>query len=244
MAIRAIDDSILQGIAEGIQAKDGGGKMHATEMRGRIDALQVANPDESLIKFFTNTIEYIKINNACVIPKNFDSGSNQKSYYHLVFFSAKNAYNYVEESTFRAAVSLIYANVGLVEKLLYRSFTATYNLRTLILCRTSVVDLTSVNNISDSHINRKTGYVWVYDSLVSDYQSATNWNVYASQIKGFSEAPIFDNSVTYSIGDVCQYNGRFYGYCKRDLTSSTGDPPTGTNEDNDYWEYVADIEVI
>lgn len=38
MAIRTIDDSILQGIAEGIQAKDGGGKMYVTEMRGRIDA--------------------------------------------------------------------------------------------------------------------------------------------------------------------------------------------------------------
>ena len=39
MAIRTIDDSILQGIAEAIQAKDGGGKMYDTEMRGRIEAI-------------------------------------------------------------------------------------------------------------------------------------------------------------------------------------------------------------
>lgn len=39
MAIRTIDDSILQGIAEAIQAKDGGGKMYDTEMRGRIQAI-------------------------------------------------------------------------------------------------------------------------------------------------------------------------------------------------------------
>ena len=39
MAIKAIDDAILQGIAEAIQEKDGGGKMHDTEMRGRIENL-------------------------------------------------------------------------------------------------------------------------------------------------------------------------------------------------------------
>lgn len=39
MAIRTIDDSILQGIAEAIQTKDGGGKMYDTEMRGRIEAI-------------------------------------------------------------------------------------------------------------------------------------------------------------------------------------------------------------
>ena len=41
MAIRVIDDSILQGIAEAIQAKDDGGKMYDTEMRGRIEAIPV-----------------------------------------------------------------------------------------------------------------------------------------------------------------------------------------------------------
>ena len=39
MAIRVIDDTILQGIAEAIQEKDGGGKMYDTEMRGRIEAI-------------------------------------------------------------------------------------------------------------------------------------------------------------------------------------------------------------
>lgn len=37
MAIRVIDDTILQGIAEAIQEKDGGGKMYDTEMRERIE---------------------------------------------------------------------------------------------------------------------------------------------------------------------------------------------------------------
>ena len=44
MAIRTIDDSILQGIAEAIQAKDSGGKMYDTEMRGRIEAIPTGEP--------------------------------------------------------------------------------------------------------------------------------------------------------------------------------------------------------
>ena len=49
MAIRTIDDSILQGIAEAIQAKDGGGQMTVDEMPTRIDNIPsdepaVANP--------------------------------------------------------------------------------------------------------------------------------------------------------------------------------------------------------
>lgn len=48
MAIRTIDDSILQGTAEAIQAKDGGGKMYDTEMRGRIQALNVTDKWELL----------------------------------------------------------------------------------------------------------------------------------------------------------------------------------------------------
>lgn len=48
MAIRTIDDSLLQGIAEAIQAKDGGGKMYDTEMRGRIQALNVTDKWELL----------------------------------------------------------------------------------------------------------------------------------------------------------------------------------------------------
>lgn len=39
MAIKIIDDTILQNIAVSIQSKDGGGKMEATEMAERIDAI-------------------------------------------------------------------------------------------------------------------------------------------------------------------------------------------------------------
>ena len=54
MAIRTIDDSILQGIAEAIQAKDGGGKMYDTEMRGRIQAIPSGSTTvKKAVNFYT-----------------------------------------------------------------------------------------------------------------------------------------------------------------------------------------------
>ena len=53
MAIKMIDDSILQDIAESIQAKDGLGKMTPVQMPGRIDNISgggdVPNPDDPLL---------------------------------------------------------------------------------------------------------------------------------------------------------------------------------------------------
>lgn len=53
MAIKMIDDSILQDIAESIQAKDGLGKMTPGQMPGRIDNINgggdVPNPDDPLL---------------------------------------------------------------------------------------------------------------------------------------------------------------------------------------------------
>ena len=53
MATRVIDDTILQGIAEAIQEKDGGGKMYDTEMRGRIEALPSPTPTQKKVNFYT-----------------------------------------------------------------------------------------------------------------------------------------------------------------------------------------------
>ena len=38
-------------------------------------------------------------------------------------------------------------------------------------------------------IENGTGYIYVPDSLVDSYKTATNWSTYASQIKPISELP-------------------------------------------------------
>lgn len=234
----------LQGIAEEIQAKDGGGKMLDTEMRGRIAALQVGDPYEKLNEFLNGTIKYLKVNNCTLLPAGFFS--NYSLYGKLVFCSLNSYSNTILAETFRAAFALKFINSGNTRRISNNTFRNCTALTTLIIVNSSqnLTELGTTDPFYNTPILSGTGYVWVYDSLKSGYQSATNWSVYASQIKGFSEAPVYDSATTYSIGDVCKYNGKFYGYCKEDLTSSTGNLPTGTTEDNQYWEYVADIEVI
>ena len=63
MAIRTIDDSILQGIAEAIQAKDGGGQMTVDEMPGRIQAIQVGDPYQVMNDYIEGTLTRLRFNN-------------------------------------------------------------------------------------------------------------------------------------------------------------------------------------
>lgn len=207
------------------------------------------DPNETLNALLGNRIQYFKSNEICLIPPGYYT--NDTAYYsNLVFFSTRRAGEssptmYLQGGTFRNAKHVKYINVGKIVQLQPSyTFSNNYSLKSLIFLYEYVTTLVNINTFQNSTIASGTGYVWVFDSLKSGYQSETNWATYASQIKGFSEAPVYSDSITYEIGDVCQYNGRFYGYCKSDLTSSTGNPPTGTTSDNEYWEYCADIEVL
>lgn len=95
--------------------------------------------------------------------------------------------------------------------------------------------------------NGKTIYVPDFNNegmdLVQQYKSATNWSSaqIAPYIHGFSEAPAYEDGYSYSCGDVCQYNDKFYAYWHYDNTVNNA--PTGTTDNNDYWFYCGDIEV-
>lgn len=54
---------------------------------------------------------------------------------------------------------------------------------------TEVCTLDSSDVFTNTPIASGTGYIYVPDSLVDQYKSATNWSVYANQIKGLSEKP-------------------------------------------------------
>lgn len=61
-------------------------------------------------------------------------------------------------------------------------------LTTFIIRNTSkVCSLANVNAFNSSGISSGTGYVYVPDELKTQYQQATNWSSFASQIKGLSE---------------------------------------------------------
>ena len=47
--------------------------------------------------------------------------------------------------------------------------------------------LTSKYALYNTPIAKGTGYIYVPDALVNDYKKATNWSVFANQIKPLSE---------------------------------------------------------
>ncbi|MBE6825032.1 MAG: hypothetical protein E7513_06770 [Ruminococcaceae bacterium] len=48
-------------------------------------------------------------------------------------------------------------------------------------------ELSNTDALSMTAISAGTGYIYVPDSAVEAYKNATNWNMYATQIKGISE---------------------------------------------------------
>lgn len=165
----------------------------------------------------------------------------------LAFFSQTNANtseNRIASGNFWGFNEIAYINVGRVTAFTRQEFAFAPKIKALVIRnKDQICSLWATNVFTSSGIENGTGFVYVPDILLDAYKTATNWVTYASQIKGYSEAPTYDDTATYEIGDVCQFNGKFYGYCKEDLTSSVGNAPSGTTEDNAYWEYVDDIEV-
>ena len=213
-----------------------------------------SDPYEIVDAICNNTCLYFKSNASYTLP--WMTGNLFSAPTSLRFFSMRNlmrtnSNKTLQNGVFRGMSNLEYANLGnSVDSVAQNGFNSTQSLKTLIIGKKrSPFVLSNSNNLLNSGISAGTGYVYVPDldedgeDLVEKYKTATYWSAVANQIKGFSEAPAYNDSTTYSLGDVCKYNGKFYGYCKSDLTNSVGNAPTGTTNDNAYWEYIAEIEV-
>ena len=63
------------------------------------------------------------------------------------------------------------------------------NLVEVIINNANLFEITHTNVFDGTPIANGTGYVYVPDNMVETYKSATNWSIYADQIKGISELP-------------------------------------------------------
>lgn len=63
------------------------------------------------------------------------------------------------------------------------------SLQTLVLLGSTLCSLNNVNVFSGSAIQSGTGYVYVPAALVDEYEAATNWTTYASQIRAIEDYP-------------------------------------------------------
>lgn len=59
-------------------------------------------------------------------------------------------------------------------------------LQTLVLSSANVVTLADTDTFFQSPIGNGTGYIYVPNNLIEDYKVATNWSVYADQIKSLN----------------------------------------------------------
>lgn len=62
-------------------------------------------------------------------------------------------------------------------------------LETFILGASTVCTLNNSNVFENSAISRGTGYIYVPAALVDSYRAATNWSVYAAQIRAIEDYP-------------------------------------------------------
>ena len=96
----------------------------------------------------------------------------------------------VTTSAFVSCVALKRIELPLVASFGSTVFQQCSALNTLII-RTpnAVCSLASTSSFSGTPIASGTGYIYVPDNLVNQYKAATNWTVYADQIKPLSELP-------------------------------------------------------
>lgn len=92
------------------------------------------------------------------------------------------------EDCFIYCNSLEYVDVGKVTSLPSWSLSNCNVLKTVVIRKTDAIATMVVTNaFSNTPIASGTGYVYVPDSLVNSYKTATNWSTYANQIKPLSE---------------------------------------------------------
>lgn len=106
------------------------------------------------------------------------------------------------QNDFYSCASLNCVDISSAQSLLRNIFNSCYTLKTVIIRQVEkVCSLGSTNVFSNCYhilgtVNAtynpdglKDGYIYVPDSLIESYKSATNWSTYADQIKPVSEIP-------------------------------------------------------
>lgn len=89
--------------------------------------------------------------------------------------------------TFWYCDSLTSVNFPLVTYIDYEAFYNCWSLSTVIIGTSELCELSSTSAFGETPIAEGTGYIYVADSLVDQYKAATNWSVFANQIKPISE---------------------------------------------------------
>lgn len=94
----------------------------------------------------------------------------------------------IMKDTFYQCGKLTEVNIPNMEYIGYSAFSLCKSLEKLVIRQSSVVcQLAGTDAFNSTPIASGTGYIYVPDTLVNSYKTATNWKTYANQIKPLSE---------------------------------------------------------
>lgn len=95
----------------------------------------------------------------------------------------------VNNYAFQSCSDLATADFASATKINNAAFQACGSLTALILRANSVCSLVAATVFNNTPIKSGTGYIYVPSSLVSKYQTASNWSTYAAQIRAIEDYP-------------------------------------------------------
>ena len=95
----------------------------------------------------------------------------------------------VQSNGFKSNTGVTRVDLGVCDNIYATGFDSCSSLKALIIRTNSVCTLKNVSALTNTPISSGTGYIYVPDTLVTQYQQASNWSNYANQIKGISDLP-------------------------------------------------------
>lgn len=122
-------------------------------------------------------------------PRVTSTGTNTFQQSELLTNISMPLLNRISNYMLFACVSLTKVDFLSVTVIGAAAFQASTSLTALILRKTSVCKLENQNALTRTPIADGTGYVYVPAALVDSYKTATNWSVYANQIRAIEDYP-------------------------------------------------------
>lgn len=218
MAIRVIDDTKLQNIALAIQSKDGGGKMYVTEMRGRIEALQVGNPYQVMNDYIEDTLTRLRLNNVPSGKLRYIQPGNGKingASQTIQRIELPNNSDDLDVWQFGNMRNLLFFDSGYTQKFDNVCLNGCTSLMWIVVRKgDSIPTLFSSIAISLSNVGR----IAVVPELIEDYKNGTNWSYWADKFRNLYfansndelEALLLNGDVPDESMIVCDYNETYY----------------------------------
>lgn len=206
MAIVTTDDRHYAAIAAAIRAKSGAQTQYRPEqMAPAIGAMPGAEGEDALVSRPASLTEYA--NDRVAEIGGYAFYANQTL--QRVSFGAVE---YIKSGAFWQCAKLVQAQLPVLartESNIFRDckeleiidlpavcslngnghFLGCTKLKAVILRANSVCTLGNTNSFQSTPVASGAGYIYVPDALAEQYRAATNWVVYADQIRGISQIP-------------------------------------------------------